>query len=185
MTTRVLVTGIGLVTPLGLSTPSTWRAVLSGQTGVKRSQHSADIPVHATAEIARDTLPPVPPLLSPSPAFATFALLAAREALVDAGLLFPDGGDTPECAGYDATRAGVSVGVGMGSLADVVSAAAAVDAGRYRRVSPFLVPRLLVNSAAGVVALRHGLRGPVLSAATACAAGAHAVGDAVHAIQRG
>lgn len=185
MSTRVVVTGIGLITPLGLTTSSTWKALIAGETAVKYVEHHPSIPIKVAAQIDRSALPSVPPLLSPCPEFATFALLAAREALLDASLLTADPEDDLRGKGYDPTRAGTSIGVGIGQIQDIVSASATLAAGKYRRVSPFLVPRLLPNTPAGLIALRHRLRGPVLSPATACAAGAHALGDAFHAIRRG
>lgn len=185
MCTRVVVTGIGLITPLGLTTSSTWKALIAGETAVKYVEHHPSIPVKVAAQIDRSALPSVPPLLSPCPEFAAFALLAAREALLDASLLTVDPEDDLRGEGYDPTRAGTSIGVGIGQIQDIVSASATLAAGKYRRVSPFLVPRLLPNTPAGLIALRHRLRGPVLSPATACAAGAHALGDAFHAIRRG
>lgn len=183
----MLVTGIGLLTPLGLTTSATWDAVLSGQTAVQHVDRHPSIPVKVAAPIDRTPLPAVPPLLSPCPDFARFALLAAHEALADASLL-PTDASSDEVrggAGYDSTRAGVSIGVGIGEIQDVIAASSNLHAGHYRRISPFLVPRLLPNTPAGLIALRHKLRGAVLTPATACAAGAHAIGDAFFAIQRG
>lgn len=186
MTPRVIITGIGLVTPLGITTASTWRTLLSGATAVKHIVHHPSIPVKIGAMVDRELLPSPPPLLSPCPDFAAFALIGAHEALRDAGLLRADPSeDKLRGDGYDLTRAGVSIGVGMGYIEDAVAASESIHSGRYRRVSPFLVPRLLPNTPAGLVALRHALRGPVLAPSTACAAGAHAIGDGFHAIQRG
>ena len=178
---RVLVTGIGLVTPLGVTTRSTWTALLNSTSAVRKNVQHASVPVEIAATIDRDVLPPGPPVLSPCPQFASFALLAAREALLDASQLAPDNNKPP----YDPNRAGVSIGVGMAHLPDVINTAKLLDNSTYRKISPFLVPRILPNTPAGLVALRHMLRGPNLAPATACAAGAHALGDAFHIIRRG
>lgn len=181
MSPRVLITGIGLITPLGLSTPKTWAALIAGETAIRHHPHSHNLPVKLAAAIDRTTLPKPPPLLSPCPPFATFALLAAHEALLDGHLLSFDDQSLP----YDPNTSGVSIGVGMAHIPDVVTAANHLDADLYRKVSPFLVPRILPNTPAGLVSLRHCLRGPTLTPATACAAGAHALADGFHCIRRG
>lgn len=184
MCRRVLVTGIGLVTPLGLTTASTWRALLAGETAVREMHHHDAVPIRLAAALAPGSLPPPPPQLSPCPAFAAYAVAAAGAALSDAGLSGPSVTER-HAYEYDGDYAGVSIGVGMAHLPTICDAARALDAGRYRRVSPFLVPRILPNTAAGLVSLVHGLRGPSLAPATACAAGAHALCDALHAVRRG
>jgi 3-oxoacyl-[acyl-carrier-protein] synthase II len=125
------------------------------------------------------THPPPPPLLGRDvPPFAHYALIAAAASLQDAGL-------PPRLSDTAGLRAGTAIGVGMAHVADLVHAGAQLAAGRPRRVSPFLVPRVLLNTPAGLVAQTHNLRGPNTAPATACAAGAHAVADGLHAIRRG
>ncbi len=111
--------------------------------------------------------------------FIAFALAATQEALQDAQL------DTP--GALDPTRSGVCIGSGIGSISDTVEVAQllAPGGGGPRRVSPFFVPRMLVNMAAGAVSMRHSLRGPNCSPASACATGAHAIGDASRMIALG
>lgn len=178
---RVLITGIGLITPLGLSTPETWAALIAGKSAIRVQHELADLPIKIAAAISRETLPKPPPLLSPCPPFATFALLAAREALLDAQLLPSDGEPPP----YDPLTSGVSIGVGMTHVPDIIRAADHISQKAYRRVSPFLVPSILPNTPAGLVSLQHKLRGPTLAPATACAAGAHALADGFNTIRRG
>lgn len=175
-----LVTGVGLVTPLGPTTASTWAALTAGTTAIRSMHHHDALPVHLAATVSQDQLPPTPPLLSPCPAFAAYALCAAREALIDAGLLLHN-----DTYNYDNDRAGVSIGVGMAHLPEIATTSEHLSRGNYRKVSPYLVPRILPNTPAGLVSSRHNLRGPTLAPATACAAGAHAVADGLHAIQRG
>lgn len=109
--------------------------------------------------------------------FMLYALVAAQEAMDDAEW-------HPSSAAQRAATA-VFVGAGMPAAAEIAAAGAAIAAGRLRRVSPFFVPRILPNLAAGAVAIAHGLRGPNHAASTACATGLHAVGDAFRMLQRG
>ncbi|GIL45830.1 hypothetical protein Vafri_2969 [Volvox africanus] len=118
--------------------------------------------------------------------FMVMALVAAEEALADArwrkedmDVHLPDGG--VRCRRVT----GVVVGNGMSCTTEVAEAGALVCTGRGRRVSPFFVPRILPNMAAGAISIRHGLQGPNLAPSTACATGGHAVGDAFRIIQRG
>lgn len=179
---RVLVTGIGLVTPLGPTTFTTWHALVAGETAVRNHALHPSLPVQIAATVDRSQLQPIPPLLSPCPDFARFALLAAQEALVDAHLITSPPSEEPI---YPLDRSGVSIGVGMAHLKDIVDAGLDLKQGNFRRISPFLVPKILPNTPAGLIALHHNLRGPVLSPSSACAAGAHAVLDGFYAIQRG
>lgn len=178
---RVLITGIGLVTPLGISARTTWQALVSGATAVRPHTFHPSIPVRIAATVDRTSLPNIPPLLSSCPEYAAFALIAAQEALADASLLTL--GSSPKPV-YLPERAGVSIGVGMGHLEEAASAAREIGNGRFRRISPYMVPRLLANTPAGLVSMRFMLKGPVLSPSTACAAGGHAIMDGFHAIQR-
>lgn len=116
-------------------------------------------------------------LASRASPFIQFALLACREALADAGWM----PSTEE----QRTRTGVTIGSGMGSLEDVEQATVTLGTSGLRRISPFFVPRALVNLAAGNVSIEHGLKGPNTAPATACASGAHAIGDAANLIALG
>lgn len=180
---RVLVTGIGLVTPLGCTTQATWAALTGPAPRAPASVYDAGdgCGSHVVMRVPPfdESQPPSPPLLGRNvPPFAHFALVAAAAALRDAGL-------PAVLADAHAHRAGASIGVGMAHVADLVYAGAQLSAGRPRRVSPFLVPRVLLNTPAGLVAQTHNLRGPNTAPATACAAGAHAVAEGLHAIRRG
>ncbi len=109
--------------------------------------------------------------------FVAYALAAAEEALADAAW-------RPDTAQQQA-RTGCAIGAGMGHIADVADAGVLLASGRGRRVSPFFVPRILVNMAAGHVSMAHGLRGPLAAPCTACASGAAALADAFRAIRHG
>lgn len=213
---RVVVTGIGLVTPLGAGTARTWASLMKGESGV-RFIGPDDVPegrdgygqlgVRVAAVVPRrheSTNPDEPfdlaewcaaPSVAP---FAGFALCAAAEATADAGIASsstrssrsttaePRFSRDPDPFFVDPDRCGVSIGSGMGHVSDVTHAGRLLERGTLKKkLSPFFVPRVLCNAAAGQVSMRHDFRGPNRAAATACAAGAHAVGDAFRAVQRG
>ena len=130
--------------------------------------------------------------------FTGYALCAAEEAVQDAGIgrVGSDGVDGGDGNGVNGgvqkfttinpTRAGVSIGSGMGHISDITNAGRLLERGTIaRKLSPFFVPRVLCNAAAGQVSMAHDFRGPNRTSATACAAGAHAIGDAFRSIQRG
>lgn len=197
----VVVTGIGTVSPLGLSMPSTWNALLDQKSGVESIQGllesagaSQGIQCHVAAAIKhiddewREEGSPKPVFdpssvvpkdqSSASSRFIQFALGAATEALTSAKLI-SDPSET--LTSLNTTRTGVAIGSGMGALDDMShSAQSLVNNGRaaYRRISAYFVPRILPNMAAGAVGLKYGFQGPTIAPATACAAGAHAIGDA-------
>ena len=140
-----------------------------------------ELPCKVAALVDRTTLDESQWLSNPkaqSSGFISFALGAAREALRDAQ--WPVEGFNPE-------RSGVAIGSGIGgAVEEVRSASEAFEGERgLRRVSPFFVPRLLINQAAGHVSIEHGLQGPNHSAVTACASGAHSIGDAARLIEYG
>jgi 3-oxoacyl-[acyl-carrier-protein] synthase II len=136
------------------------------------SSSSTDKAVAAAAERALASFDP-----RRAAPFMIYALVAAQEAMDDAQW-------HPMTAAERGATA-VFVGAGMPAAAEIAAAGAAIGAGRVRRVSPFFVPRILPNLAAGSIAIAHGLRGPNHAASTACATGLHAIGDAFRALQRG
>ena len=186
---RVVVTGLGAVTPLGASVEATWARLLRGETGVVdlRASHPelAELPCTVGAPVDRGTFDaaaaakrsPSPRAASP---FVSFALAAAAEALADAGWSPRDRGDTTA-----QERTGVAIGSGIGSISDIDAAARLVAERGHRKLSPNFVPRILANSAAGHVSMAHGFYGPNHSVSTACATGAHAIGDAYRMVERG
>ena len=184
---RVVVTGIGLVTPLGVGVEASWRRLLAGDCGVVRLPSLQGLPTEIGAPVPRGEAPDGFDLnrcslsrpgdsssLSP---FIHFALAAADEALRSSGWQPADDERALE-------RAGVAIGSGIGSLADIVDSSTALSARGHRRVSPHFVPKMLVNMAAGQVSIRTGFKGPSASPSTACATGVHALSDALHTIQR-
>lgn len=177
---RVVLTGLGAVSPVGLDAPSSWEAALAGRSGTGPLTRfpAAEWPVRIAAEVKGFAPSPLvhPRDVKRMDLFAQYALVAALEALADAGLPEPlDLGD----------RAGVYVGSGIGGIGEIASGAdTARDEGAHR-LSPFFIPRSLANLAAGHIAMRVGARGPSLCVATACATGNHAIGEAFRALQRG
>ena len=180
---RVVVTGLGLVTPLGLDVGASWDALLDGRCGIQRldDERFEAVPSRVAGRVDgfdADALLGVGTAKRMAP-FIQYALAAAREACEHAGW---DGEAADEAA---RRRAGVAIGSGIGSIDDVVTSAETLASRGHRRVSPHFVPRMLVNLASGQVSLRHALRGPNLAPATACAAGAHAIMDAFRAVRFG
>ncbi|MBN1336418.1 MAG: beta-ketoacyl-ACP synthase II [Deltaproteobacteria bacterium] len=180
MRRRVAVTGLGVVCPCGLDVPSTWAALLGGHSGVApiSSFDATGWPVRIAAEVKG--FDPVARFgrleARRMDRFSALARAAAEEAVADAGLDLP--GPEPE-------RVGVYLGTGIGGIGALVEGAQTFLQGGPRSLSPFFLPRVLANMAAAQVAIRHGARGPSLCVDTACAAGAHALGEAWRAIWNG
>jgi 3-oxoacyl-[acyl-carrier-protein] synthase II len=194
---RVAVTGLGCVSPLGSGTQLNWNALLASKSGLRRlGDEYASFPTRVAGCVPRGTSPGEFNLesavgragvRSQGVDFIGFALQASAEALLDAGL--NSQGSSEMVGPYSRDAFGVSIGSGIGCIDDVAAVAQTlalhgVEAGQ-RKVSPFFVPRILVNMASGNVSIRHGLRGPNHAASTACATGAHAIGDAFRMIKFG
>ena len=185
---RVVCTGVGLVTPLGASTKTTWARLLAGDCGVRRIESLKGLPTELAAPVpgTEDVeggfdLTRCPFVERGDEAsiarFSQFALVAAAEALEHAGWA--------PVTDEERERTGVAIGSGIGALSDIVDAASALKERGARRVSAYFVPRMLVNMAAGQVSIRAGLRGPMAAPATACATGAHALADASRLVASG
>ncbi len=181
---RVVVTGLGLVTPLGVGVQIAWQRLLAGHSGVRRieSVNVDDLPSKIAGIVPRGTgtgelnatdFASVPEQRRIGD-FILYALAAAHEAIADAGLVH----DSDAAA----ERTGVAIGSGIGGLPMIEENAARLREGGPRRVSPFFVPGALVNEASAVVSIRYGFRGPNHAVATACTTGAHAIGDAARMI---
>ena len=177
----VAVTGIGLVTPLGRDVGSTWSALVAGRSGTGPVT-SFDPTGHACRVAAEvKGFDPATTGLEPREVrrldrFAQFAVSAAREAVQDAGLSVPL--PNPE-------RVGAYIGNGMGGLITMAEQFSVLASRGPGRVSPFLVPMTLANMASGQVSLALGAMGPNLAPVSACATGAHAIGEAAEVIRRG
>jgi 3-oxoacyl-[acyl-carrier-protein] synthase II len=181
---RVVVTGVGLLTPVGRDVPSSWQALLAGTSGagpITRFDASQDFEVRFAAEV-KDFDPEK--YLDRKEArrmdrFAQFAIAAAEEAMQQAGLAAGRGN------GVDFDRVGVVIGSGIGGIATFEDQARTLVERGPKRISPFFVPMFIPDIAAGQVSMRYGARGPNYCTVSACASSAHAVGDAFRVLQRG
>jgi beta-ketoacyl-acyl-carrier-protein synthase II len=175
---RVVVTGLGAVTPLGNDAPSTWRSAVEGRSGIDwiRSFDASAFPVRVAAEVKDfDPSAVVPPKEARRlERNVLLAVCAAKEAVVDAGL-----------NGFDPTRVGVVLGSAIGGFLGIMEQAEVFRERGADRVSPFFLPSVLVDSASGQVAIALGIRGPNYAVVSACATGSHAVGEAAELIKRG
>lgn len=181
---RVVVTGTGLVTPLGRGSSSVWKRLLNGDSGigpVTRFDPSKykGLKVNTAAQVPDDVMTGISPSeLAMMPRFVQYAVMAADDALTQAGW------DKTTASDIQKSRFGVAVGTGIGDLEGVVDGSHKL-ADAYRKLSPYFVPRVLQNMAAGHISIRHELRGPNHCVVTACATGAHSIGDAYRFIRDG
>jgi 3-oxoacyl-[acyl-carrier-protein] synthase II len=184
---RVVVTGLGLVSPLGLGVEHVWSRILAGHSGISAisSFDVSDLPTKIAGQVPRGTGPhEFDPLRHVEPKerrrlddFMLFALAAADEAIADAGWQTPNE--------QEAERTGVLIGSGIGGLPSIAENAVKLHEAGPRRISPYFIPGSLINEASGVVSIKHGYRGPNHAVVTACATGAHALGDAGRLIALG
>lgn len=177
---RVVVTGVGVVSPLGTGIEKNWNALVNGQSGIGPITRfdASDFPVRIAGEV-RDFN--VEEYIDKKEArkmdlFIHFAVGAAAMALNDSGLVISE---------ENAERVGVVVGSGMGGLPAIERYHAALSEGGYRKISPFFIPMSIINLAPGQISIMTGAKGPNLSPVSACATGTHAIGDAFRMIQRG
>ncbi len=177
---RVVVTGLGLVTPLGIGVEETWKALIEGRSGVGKITHfdASNYPVQIAAEVKGfDPSQYIEQKeIKKMDRFIHFAIAATEMAIKDSGLRI-----TPE----NAERVGVIIGSGMGGLPMIEHYHKTLLEKGYRRISPFFIPMIIINLAAGQVSIRYGAKGPNSSPCTACATGSHSIGDAFRIIQRG
>ena len=182
MSSKVYVTGIGMVTPLGLDVKSTWKALLQGKSGIA-SIASFDTQNFETT-IAGEALAFDPTVYVDRKRarrldrFAQFAVAATAQALEQASLDLHDGS-------VDATRVGSVIGSGIGGIITLSEQWAVLNEKGPTRVSPFLVPMMLADMAPGQVSIIHGAKGPNYCTVTACSSGADGIGLALEMIQRG
>lgn len=188
---RVVVTGMGAITPLGNTLVSSWKALLANESGITtleealKHQHLTDEALSRELEMAQalscQVAAPVKGVEQDSRTnrFIQLALHAGAEAMEQAKLV-----EYLQETGLN-DRVGVCIGSGMSSVREVVEAARTIEQKGLRRLTPHFVPKVLTNSAAGRLSLEYQLRGPNHAVSTACAAGAHAIGDAMRCIQYG
>jgi 3-oxoacyl-[acyl-carrier-protein] synthase II len=177
---RVVVTGIGLVSALGVSTEATWEGLCAGRSGVApiTKFDAAAFAARIAAEVKGfDPLQYVDKKdVKKMDTFIHYAIAASQSAVADAGLVIG-----PE----NATRVGVFIASGIGGFGTIEREHQALLEGGPRKISPFFIPAAIINLAAGQVSIRLGAKGPNLATSTACAASAHAVGEAFAIVARG
>lgn len=185
---RVVVTGMGIVSPLGFGVAHNWAAITAGKSGIKKiesfdltdiSSHIAGVVPRTEDKNPKDGAFNVDLFMEPkeqrkTDTFITFGMAAAQEALEDAGWKPTDE--------EDLNRTGVLIGSGIGGLGTTYEASTTLNERGPRRLSPFTVPAQLINLASGLVSIKYGFRGPNHSVVTACATGTHAIGDAARLI---
>ncbi|MBX9739340.1 MAG: beta-ketoacyl-ACP synthase II [Beijerinckiaceae bacterium] len=185
---RVVVTGLGLVTPLGCGVEATWSRLIAGENGANRVENFdvSDIACQIACQIPRgdgsDGSFNPDQWMEPKEQrkvddFIIFAVSAATQALADAGW-------APKSY-EDQTSTGVLIGSGIGGLGGIYEASITLKEKGPRRISPFFIPGRLINLASGYVSIQHGLKGPNHAVVTACSTGAHAIGDAARLVAFG
>lgn len=190
--TRVVVTGIGLITPLGTGLRHTWNNLISGKSGLVLTKTFPDYESASWSNVPSKVVGKVPSgskeaggwdVLEHLPAaearrlalFSQYALAATAEALDDSNI---------DLDSSDKTKIGVAVGSGIGSFPDAYDNSVAFHSHGYKKVQPLFIPKLLNNMAAGNISIKHGLTGPLHSVSTACATGLNAIGDAYNFIKQ-
>ena len=181
MERRVAVTGLGAVSPVGNTLAQTWEALKAGVSGVGEITKfdTTDYKVKVAAEVK--DFDPMPLLSAPeirrNDLFTQYAIVAANEAVVDSGL------DVEKS--IDRERLGVYVGSGIGGINTMLANADKLIEGGPRKVSPFLIPSMIANMAAGQISIRNRALGPTLPVVTACATSSNAIGEAFRVIMHG
>ncbi|MBV8526129.1 MAG: beta-ketoacyl-ACP synthase II [Acetobacteraceae bacterium] len=182
---RVVVTGMGIVCPLGVGVEPVWQRLINGESGIRAIQSfdTKDLPCKVAGQVPAGTRDEgrldisewIPTKEQKKMArFIQLGIIAATEAVEDSGWL-PQTED-------ERNASGVMIGSGIGGLEAIYEASILVRDGRSRRLSPFFVPSCLINLVSGQISIKYGLKGPNHSVVTACATGVHAVGDAARLI---
>jgi 3-oxoacyl-[acyl-carrier-protein] synthase II len=177
---RVVITGVGAVSPLGTGNAKNWEALTAGKSGLGFITRfdTADFPIKIAGEV-RDFDPEQfidKKEVKKMDLFIQYSMAAAHFAMEDSGLQVTE--DIAE-------RVGVLVGAGLGGLTTIEKYHSAMAEGGYKKISPFFIPMLIINLAPGHISIKYGAKGPNLSSVSACATGTHSIGDAFHMIARG
>jgi len=182
MTRQVVVTGVGLVTPLGTGTDLTWKNLIAGKSGIRRISYF-DAEAKGMACTIAGEVPDfdAEKFINRKDArkmdqFIQFGVAASMMALEQSGLAIDES---------NAERVGVAVGAGIGGLVTIEKTMRAYEAGGARKISPFFIPQTIINMTSGWVSMMTGAKGPNVATVTACATGTHAIGDAFEIIARG
>jgi 3-oxoacyl-[acyl-carrier-protein] synthase II len=186
--TRVVITGLGLLTPLGRGVEGNWSSLTQSKSGIRaiESFDVSDLPCRIGGQVPQEETHPyrfdVDSLVSPKERrrmddFIVFGLAAADDAIADSGWV-------PE-SDKDKERTGVIIGSGIGGLQTIYENSLILQEQGPRRISPFFIPSSLINLVSGQVSIKHGFKGPNHAVVTACSTGAHAIGDAARMIKYG
>ena len=177
---RIVITGLGVISPVGNTVAESWDSVLAGRSGIRPiemfdvsafssriggSVRDFDLGLYMTPKEARKTDP-----------FIHYGIVAGKQAIADAGL---------EVTEANATRIGIAIGSGIGGLAGIERGHDAFLKGGPRKISPFFVPSNIINMIAGNLSIEYGIKGPNYGIVTACSTGTHNIGDAARMIERG
>jgi len=177
---RVVITGLSMITPLGIGVKGSWESLIAGRSGIKRITQfdSSDFPTKIAGEV-QDFNPEdyiEYKEIKKMDRFIHFAIAATKMAIDDSGLRITDS---------NAEKVGVIVGSGIGGLRAIEHYHSVLLEKGPRRITPFFIPMLVINLASGQISIRFGAKGPNSAVATACATGSHSIGDAYKIIQRG
>jgi len=177
---RVVITGVGVVSPLGIGNEENWANVTAGKSGISHITRfdTTDFPIKIAGEV-KDFDPEKfidKKEVKKMDLFIQYSLAAAHFAMEDSGLVIDDS---------NAERVGVLVGAGLGGLPSIEKYHDALKEGGCKKISPFFIPMLIINLAPGQISIKYGAKGPNVSSVTACATGTHSIGDAFHMIKRG
>lgn len=177
---RVVITGVGAVSPLGTGNAANWNAMMKGESGIGLITRfdASDMPVKVAGEVkgfnAEDFIDKKE--IKKMDLFIQYAMAAAQFAMEDSGLVIDD---------ENAERVGVLVGAGLGGLPTIEKYHEVLLESGYRKITPFFIPMLIINLAPGHISIKYGAKGPNISSVSACATGTHSIGDAFHIIARG
>jgi len=186
--TRVVITGLGLLTPLGRGVEGNWESLTQSKSGIRaiESFDVSDLPCRIGGQVPQEEDHPyrfdVDALVSPKERrrmddFIVFGLAAADDAIADSGWVAE--------SDQDKERTGVIIGSGIGGLQTIYDNSIVLQEQGPRRISPFFIPSSLINLVSGQVSIKHGFKGPNHAVVTACSTGAHAIGDAARMIKYG
>lgn len=183
---RVVVTGLGMLSPLACGVEETWTKLIAGTSGAGKIKHfdasalpcqiACEIPLEGDGAFIADDWVPAKDQRKID-RFITYALVAAEQAIRDAGWT--------ETSEDEKLRTGVMIGSGIGGIETIAETAVTLKERGPRRVSPFFIPSALINLCSGQVSIKHGFKGPNHAVVTACSTGAHAIGDAARLIKYG
>lgn len=177
---RVVITGVGTVSPLGCGNAKNWDAIISGKSGIGLITRfdTSDMPVKIAGEVPDFNAEAYidKKEIKKMDLFIQYALAAAHYAMEDSGLVITD---------ENAERVGVLVGAGLGGLPTIEKYHTLLNEGGIKKLSPFFIPMLIINLAPGHISIKYGAKGPNVSSVSACATSTHSIGDAYHMIKRG